>query len=131
MGAGFVRIVTDASFERDVLGHSGLTLVSFGASWCGPCRLLAPGLRALASIEKDRLRVAKLDVDASPVTTSRFAIQAFPTCILFKAGEQIERLDGFMPLRKIESAVLPHLDSLQNAGSQSENLGDPSAGHGP
>ncbi|MBV9883910.1 MAG: thiol reductase thioredoxin, partial [Sphingomonadaceae bacterium] len=66
MAAGFVRICTDASFERDVLRAEGLVLLAFGASWCGPCRLMAPALRALADIEKDRLKVAKLDVDANP-----------------------------------------------------------------
>jgi thioredoxin 1 len=111
MGAGFVRIVTDDSFERDVLGHDGLALVSFGASWCGPCRLLAPGLRSLASLEKDRLKVAKLDVDANPATPERYAVESYPTCILFRGGEPIERLDGYMPLRKIQAALQKHLDA--------------------
>jgi hypothetical protein len=73
MGAGFVRICTDENFERDVLGAERFVLVSFGASWCGPCRLLAPGLRALAAQQKDRLMVAKLDVETSPVTADRYA----------------------------------------------------------
>ena len=111
MGAGIVRIVTDASFERDVLGHDGLALVSFGTPWCGPCRRLAPGLRALASLEKDRLKVAKLDVDANPATPERYEVEAYPTCILFKGGEPVERFDGYMPLRKIEAALQPHLNA--------------------
>ena len=88
MGAGIVRIVTDASFEQDVLRSGRLILVVFGASWCGPCRLLAPALRALAATEKDRLIVAKLDVDASPATADRYGVETFPICILFKAGER-------------------------------------------
>ena len=110
MSAGIVRIVTDASFERAVLGAERLTLVAFGAPWCGPCRLLSPGLRALAATHSDRLVVAKLDVDANPQTADRYKVESFPTCILFKAGEPVERLDGYMPLRKIEAALKPHLE---------------------
>jgi thioredoxin 1 len=110
VGAGFVRIVTDASFERDVLRSGRLTLVAFGAAWCGPCRLLGPGLRSLAATQKDRLTVAKLDIDANPATPGLYGVETFPTCILFKAGEPALRLDGYMPLRKIEAALLPHLE---------------------
>ena len=112
MGAGFVRISTDASFERDVLCSGRLVLVVFGASWCGPCRLMAPGLRVLAANQKDRLMVTKLDVDANPATADLFEVETFPTCILFKAGKEIERLDGYMPLRKIETTLRPYLDAF-------------------
>ena len=110
MGAGFVRISTDASFEQDVLRSGRLVLVAFGASWCGPCRLMSPALRALAAIRKDRLMVTKLDVEANPATADRYGVATYPTCILFDAGEPVERLDGYMPLRKIEAALAPHLD---------------------
>lgn len=110
MGAGIVRIVTDATFEHNVLRSGRLILVVFGASWCGPCRLMGPGLRALAATWKDRLIVAKLDVDASPATTARYGVDGYPTCILFKAGEPVQRLDGYMPLRKLETVLRPHLD---------------------
>ena len=110
MGAGFVRIVTDAGFERDVLCSGRLTLVAFGAPWCGPCRLLSPGLRALAATQKDRLTVAKLDVEANPATADRYDVESFPTCILFKAGEPVKQLDGYMPLRRLETVLRPYLD---------------------
>lgn len=111
MGAGIVRVVSDASFERTVLGADRLMLVAFGASWCGPCRLLAPGLRLLAINEKERLLVAKLNVDDSPATADRYGVETFPICILFRNGEEIARLDGYMPLRKIETLLAPHLAS--------------------
>ena len=110
MGAGFVRIVTDASFERSVLEADGLVLVSFGAPWCGPCKLMAPGLRYLAASRKDRLSVAKLDVDTSPASAKRFAVETFPVCILFDRGEEVTRLDGYMPLKKVEAELAPYLD---------------------
>jgi thioredoxin 1 len=112
MGAGFVRIVTDDSFERDVLRSGRITLVAFGAPWCGPCRLMSPGLRALAATRKDKLTVAKLDVEANPKTADLYAVETFPTCILFIAGEPAERLDGYMPLRKMEAALRPYLEPL-------------------
>jgi len=109
MGAGIVRIVTDASFEKDVLQPGRTVLVAFGASWCGPCHLMASGLRALAAQQRDKLRVAKLDVDDNPATADRYKVETFPVCILFRDGEEIERLDGYMPLRKIETILAPHL----------------------
>ena len=111
MGAGFVRICTDASFAGDVLGASRPVLVAFGASWCGPCRLLAPALRALADIEKDRLTITKVDVDASPATAERYGVETYPMCLLFRNGEELARLDGYMPLRKLQTLLAPHLDA--------------------
>lgn len=110
MGAGIVRIVSDASFEQDVLGAARPVLVAFGAPWCGPCGLLSPGLRALAAQRRDSLTVAKLDVDANPATADRYGVETFPVCILFRGGAEIARLDGYMPLRKIESLLAPHLE---------------------
>ena len=109
MGAGIVRIVTDASFEKDVLASGRLILVAFGASWCGPCHLMSSGLRALAATRRDRLVVAKLDVDDNPATADRYGVETFPVCILFRNGEELARLDGYMPLRKIETLLAPHL----------------------
>ena len=112
MGAGIVRIVTDASFDRDVLGSGRPILVAFGASWCGPCHLMSSALRALAAQQRDRLVVAKLDVDDSPATADRFGVDTFPLCILFRDGAEVARLDGYMPLRKIETLLAPHLEAV-------------------
>ena len=108
MGAGFVRISTDSSFERDVIQAEGPVLVAFGASWCGPCRLMAPGLRALAGMQRDRLKVTQIDVDANPATTKSFGVETFPVCILFKDGQPVERMEGYMPLRKLETILAPY-----------------------
>jgi len=111
MSAGIVRIVTDASFERDVIERGRLTLVAFGAPWCGPCGLMSSGLRALAAQQSDRLIVAKLDVEANPATADRYEVETYPTCILFAAGAPVQRLDGYMPLRKLEAALRSRLDA--------------------
>lgn len=109
MGAGIVRVVTDAGFERDVQASGRLFLVAFGASWCGPCRLMSPGLRALASRWNDRLTVGKIDVEANPASADRWGVDSFPTAILFRDGAEVARFDGYMPLRKLEAALEPHL----------------------
>ncbi|HST36039.1 MAG TPA: thioredoxin family protein [Allosphingosinicella sp.] len=111
MGAGFVRIVTEASFERDVLRAARPVLVAFGTSWCGPCKLMAPGLRALAATHKDALTVAKLDVDANPDFADAWKVETYPVSILFRDGAEVARLDGYMALRKLEAALAPHLDA--------------------
>ena len=113
MGAGIVRIVSDASFERDVLSSGRTILVAFGATWCRPCHLMSSGLRALAATHRDRLVVAKLDVDDNPATPDLYGIETYPMCILFRDGTEVERLDGYMPLRKIESLLAPHLDRVE------------------
>ena len=110
MGAGIVKLATDASFQRHALEAEGLVLVSFGASWCGPCKLMAPALRYLAARRKDRLTVVKLDVDSSPATPKRYGVENFPVCILFRDGAELLRLDGYMPLKKVETALAPFLD---------------------
>ena len=109
MGAGIVRIVSDASFERDVLQPGRTILVAFGAPWCGPCNLMSSGLRALAAMHRDGLVVAKLNAEDNPVTADRYGVETYPMCILFREGAEIERLDGYMPLRKIETLLGPHL----------------------
>ncbi len=114
MGAGIVRIVTDASFERDVLGAGRPVLVAFGASWCRPCHLMSSGLRALAAMQRDRLLVAKLDVDDSPATADLYGVETFPMCILFRDGKEIARLDGYLPLRKIEALLQPHFAPVES-----------------
>lgn len=109
MGAGIVRIVTDASFAREVLEVDRPILVAFSAPWCGPCKLMAPGLRALASTHRDRLTVAKLDADANPTTAEEWKVESYPMCLLFRGGEEVARLDGYLPLRKLEAALEPYL----------------------
>ena len=100
--------VTDQSFEQDVLKSDTPVLVDFWASWCGPCRMVAPVLEEIAG-ETDEVRIAKLDVDANPITAGRYGVRAIPTMILFKNGKEADRLVGFVPKQKLLDQIQPKL----------------------
>ena len=97
--------VSDASFTTDVLKSPTPVLVDFWAPWCGPCRAVAPILEQLAVDYGDKLTVAKLDVDANPLTAQRFQVASIPTMIVFKDGIPTTRLVG----ARAESALIHEL----------------------
>jgi thioredoxin 1 len=86
--------VTDASFAEEVLTSAQPVLVEFWATWCGPCRMLAPVLAELAAEHADQLRVVKLDIDVNPVTVRDLGILGAPTMILFRDGEAVASVVG-------------------------------------
>ena len=101
--------VTDATFDREVLESPLPTLVDFWAAWCGPCRMVAPVVKDIATEQGGVLKVAKLDVDSNPATATRFGVQSIPTLIVFKNGEPVERIVGYMPKGRLMDRVRPHL----------------------
>ncbi len=105
---GKPTVVTDSTFEQEVLKSGTPVLVDFWATWCGPCRMVAPVLEEIAS-EKDNVRIAKLDVDANPITAGRFGVRAIPTMILFKDGKEAQRLVGYMPKDRLLQQIQPHM----------------------
>src|ERR1700748_3926411 len=92
--AGTPVDVCDASFKTDVLSSNTPVLVDFWATWCGPCKMVAPVLEEIAAEKGDHLRVAKLDVDANPETARDFQVVSIPTMILFKDGQPVKRIVG-------------------------------------
>jgi thioredoxin 1 len=95
--AGNTVTVTDASFADDVLNSDKLVLVDFWATWCGPCRMVAPVLEEIAGEHADKITVAKLDVDSNPTVARDYQVLSIPTLILFKGGEPVKQIVGAKP----------------------------------
>jgi thioredoxin 1 len=95
-----VTPVTDADFEAEVLRSPKPVLVDFWATWCGPCRMIAPVVAALADELGEKVKVVKMDIDANPRTPMQLGIQSIPTVIIFKDGKPAERAVGYSPAMK-------------------------------
>lgn len=100
--------VSDASFSTDVLSSNKPVLVDFWATWCGPCKMVAPVLEEIAVERGANLTVAKLDVDVNPETARDFQVVSIPTMILFKDGQPVKRIVG----AKGKAALLRELSDV-------------------
>lgn len=97
--------VTDDTFETDVLKAEGPVLVDFWAEWCGPCRMIAPALDEIGAEFKDRLTVAKVNIDDNPLTPNKYAVRGIPTMILFKDGQPVATKVGAAPKSQLKEWV--------------------------
>ena len=100
--------VTDANFETEVEKHDGLAIVDFWATWCGPCRMIAPILEQLSTDYEGKVKVTKLDVDANIKTGSRFNVRSIPTLLFFKNGKVVDQIIGAVPKPHIEAKLKQH-----------------------
>ncbi len=110
-----VSEVTDSNFEQAVLQSDKPVLVDFWAAWCAPCRMLAPTVDALAEQFADNLSVVKLNVDDNPSIPSRYGIKGIPTLILFRNGEEADRLVGANSRDTIARMIDKHTSSSAGA----------------
>jgi thioredoxin 1 len=101
--------VNDANFETEVVKAQGPVLVDFWATWCGPCRMVAPVVEEIAGEYEGKLKVCKVDVDSNQQTAMKFEIRSIPTLILFKDGKAAERIVGFMPKDRLLAKIKPHI----------------------
>lgn len=93
--------LTDENFAKEVLESSVPVLVDFWAVWCGPCRMVAPVVEALAGEYEGRAKVAKLDVDSAQKTASEYGIRSIPTLLIFKGGKVADQVIGAVPKKQI------------------------------
>lgn len=101
--------VSDADFTQEVLQSPQPVLVDFYADWCGPCRAIAPIVEEIAAELNGKLKVVKLDVDQNQETAMQYGVQSIPTLLVFKDGQEVERLIGYMSKSKLLSKVEPFL----------------------
>ena len=106
---GKPQVVSDQNFETEVIKSETPVLVDFWAAWCGPCRMVAPVLEEIANEQGENVKIAKLDVDANPITAGRFGVRSIPTMILFKNGREADRVVGYHPKEQLLKKLQPHI----------------------
>jgi len=100
-----VAEVTDQNFEAEILNSDKPAIIDFWAEWCGPCRAVAPIVKALAEQYGDQVKVAKMDIDSNPNTPGQYGIRSIPTVLAFKDGLVVEQLTGARPKADFEAMV--------------------------
>ena len=95
-----IQVVTDSEFESQVLKSNVPVLVDFWATWCGPCRMIAPIVEQIHEELGDKVKIMKMDIDETPATPMQLGIMSIPTVIIFKDGKAAERTVGYRPNMK-------------------------------
>ena len=105
---GATVIVTDSTFDAEVLNSEKPVVVDFWAEWCGPCKLVAPILEEIAGANP-QIKIVKLNVDENPNTAVKFQIRGIPAVMLFKGGQIVDAVVGLQPKDAFKQAIDKHL----------------------
>ncbi|SFD22294.1 thioredoxin 1 [Streptomyces aidingensis] len=108
--AGATIKVTDADFEEKVLKSDKPVLVDFWAEWCGPCRMIAPSLEAIAA-EHDEIVIAKLNIDQNPTVTAKYGVMSIPTMNVYQGGQVVKTIVGAKPKAALERDLADFLSA--------------------
>lgn len=104
-----VLTITDNNFQSEVMSNPTPTLVDFWAPWCGPCKMIAPTVEALATEYSGKLRVGKLNTDDNPGTATQYGVTAIPTLLLFKGGQVVEKWVGVVNKPQLATKLANHV----------------------
>ncbi len=105
MAGADVTNIGDGDFKQQVLDSQEPVLVDFWATWCAPCRAIAPALDALASQYKGQVKFTKLNIDDNQDTPQQYGVRSIPTLLIFKGGQVVEQIVGAVPKARIEAAL--------------------------
>ena len=109
MASENVKEFTDQNFDSEVLKSDQPVLVDFWATWCGPCRAIAPIVDELAKEYQGKIKVGKMDVDRNNATPMRYGVRGIPTLLVFKGGQVKEQIVGYVPKETIQKALDKHI----------------------
>ncbi len=98
-------VLSDSTFEQEVLKAEIPVLVDFWAEWCGPCKMIAPAINELAGEYAGKAKIAKLDVDSNQVVASQYGIRSIPSLLIFKNGRVVDQIVGALPKQRIKERL--------------------------
>ena len=101
--------LTDDTFDKEVLQSAQPVLVDFWAPWCGPCRMVAPVVEEIATEKAGQLKVSKMNTDENQQTAIQYNVLSIPTLIVFKNGQEVKRVTGAYPKKRLEAEIEPSL----------------------
>lgn len=103
------NVFTDANFKEEVINSELPVLVDFYADWCGPCKMIAPIVSQLADEYEGKVKIGKLDVEASGVTAQEYKVMSIPTLLVFKDGQVVDTIVGAVPKNQLEAKLAKHI----------------------